>query len=69
MTYVPLDSSHLAAANYDASTGVLLIRFTNGAVYRYTGIDADIYAGLLAASSPGAYFHAAIKPAGGERIE
>jgi hypothetical protein len=56
-----LDSSNLRAARYDAAAQTLDIEFHSGSVYRYYGVPASVYQGLLAASSHGSYHHAHIK--------
>lgn len=57
----PLSSSNLAGADYDGATRVLTIEFTNGAVYEYEGVPAEVFADLLGSSSPGSYFYRQIK--------
>jgi hypothetical protein len=55
-------SSHIQGHEYDPQTKTLLIQFTNGAVYRYVGVDQYEYWNLKQSSSPGTYFHNKIKP-------
>ena len=61
ITMVPITSSNIAAAGYDDDTRTLRIEFSNGATYEYSGVSRDYFDGLLAANSPGAYFHRNIK--------
>lgn len=62
--WVPISSQAIEAAMYVEDRRELHIRFPSGKAYTYEDVDPTIYAGLLAASSPGAYFHSAIKPLG-----
>lgn len=54
-------SSCLASFEYNAATEVLVIRFTNGSVYEYVGVDATTAMGLGSATSPGMYYNYRIK--------
>lgn len=56
-------SSHINAHQYDPEARVLQIEFVNGAVYQYSGVDANTYHTFAQSSSPGTYFHNKIKPA------
>lgn len=58
---VTLKSSHLLSATYDAENKTLDIEFKSGLTYRYIGVPALVYNGLITASSPGQYFHSAVK--------
>ncbi len=58
---IPLSSSDLRSAEYDAAGATLTIVFHDGSVYEYYGVPHSEYAGLLNASSHGQYFHAHIK--------
>ena len=63
---VPVSSSQIAAVGYDAATCELVIRFHSSgraepAIYSYAGVPADLAHGLVAAESPGAYFHRHIR--------
>lgn len=57
----PLRSTSLAAADYDPETEELVITFHNGLSYTYDGVPEQVYQDLLAAASPGTYYHAVIK--------
>ncbi len=54
--WIGIRSSVLAAARYHKTEGWLDLRFREGPTYRYLGVPADVFDGLLAASSKGAYF-------------
>jgi hypothetical protein len=60
-TRVPLRSSNLNAASYDAGSSTLTIEFHGGRTYDYLNVPATVYAGLIAAASHGRYFHQWIK--------
>ena len=54
-TTIPVDSSWIHSVTY-ASDATLVIRFRNGAVYRYFTVPRTIFEEFLAAPSKGAYF-------------
>jgi hypothetical protein len=63
---IPVTSSQLAAVGYDAGTGELVIKFhgtvrNQHAIYSYQGSLPELAAGILAAESPGAFFHRHIR--------
>lgn len=53
---VPLASSNLAAAGYDAETRTLRIEFQSGSTYDYSGVSQEVNEGLKTSPSPGGYF-------------
>lgn len=54
-------SSHLQQYEYDEKTQTLVIQFTNGAIYSYSGVDPNSYFSFAQSASPGQYFHSKIK--------
>jgi hypothetical protein len=63
---IPIVSSQIAAVGYDAETRELVIKFrasgrTAEAIYSYDGVPPELATGLIAAESPGAYFHRHIR--------
>lgn len=56
-----VSSSNLHSIGYDPSSNILEIAFLSGGVYQYSGVNQDIYFGLMNAASHGKYFHAHIK--------
>jgi len=63
---IPVSSSQLAAVGYDAGTRELVIQFrasgrSQQAIYSYQGVPPELATGLLAAESPGGYFHRHIR--------
>lgn len=56
----PVESSHIAALDYDGKT--LEVDFRNGTRYRYTDVDPEIYQALLDSPSKGSYLRNVIKP-------
>ncbi|HTV72773.1 MAG TPA: KTSC domain-containing protein [Candidatus Acidoferrales bacterium] len=56
MERVPLESTSIASAGYQAETQTLEIEFRSGQVYRYLEVPEEIYIGLMAAESAGGYF-------------
>lgn len=61
MTWIPIDSSVIAAARYRSDLEQLDIRFTNGHVYRYAEVPAAVVRRLIEAESAGEYFNLAIR--------
>jgi KTSC domain len=62
----PVTSSQIAAVGYDAATRELVIRFRSSGrkqerVYSYDGVPFELAKGLIAAESPGSYFHRHIR--------
>ncbi len=63
MRLIPLISSQIGGAEYDAATRELVIQFHGQAapVYAYQGVAPELAEGLFAAESPGTYFHRHIR--------
>jgi hypothetical protein len=59
----PLKSSNIAACGYDAESKTLTVQFKNGATHSYADVSAEHHAAMVAADSPGSYFHANIRNA------
>ena len=57
MQYTAVASSSIAAVGYEPASGVLAIRFHNGAEYHYFAVPMRLFDGLLAAPSVGGYYH------------
>ena len=55
----PVTSSNIAAVGHDGTS--LWIQFKNATLYRYPTAGADLHAAMVAAKSPGQYFHEHIK--------
>jgi hypothetical protein len=53
----PLRSSVLKSAGYDPATALLELEFASGDVYRYFAVPPSVFAALIDADSPGAYFN------------
>lgn len=60
----PVSSSNLKSVGYDPETRTLEVEFLYGALYSYSGVPESVHAGLMSASSHGAYFDAHIKKGG-----
>ncbi len=56
-----LKSSNLASADYSEETKALTVTFRSGGTYTYADVPETVYAGLMAAPSPGRYLDAEIK--------
>ena len=61
---LPVKSSNIATIGYNETSKLLEVEFSNGAVYQYTDVPANIYQELMSASSHGRYFDAHVKKAG-----
>ncbi len=56
MRRLPLDSSSLASAGFDAARNILEVEFGNGHVYQYFDVPESVFSELLEAGSKGRYF-------------
>ena len=56
-----LRSTALASATYDNETLDLDITFNNGGTYTHHNVPQEEFDGLVAADSPGRYWHANLK--------
>lgn len=54
-----VESTNIEAVGHDGNH--LFVRFKGGAVYRYPYVSSDHHVMMLAAESPGGYFHQHIK--------
>lgn len=61
MERVPLTSSNLKEVGFDPTSRTLEVLFTDGGIYQYFDVPRSIYDGLLAAPSPGKFFHDQIR--------
>jgi len=53
---VPVASEALSSVGYEPAGAVLEVQFTGGGLYRYYGVPAEVYRGLMEADSRGHYF-------------
>lgn len=61
--YRSVSSSSIAEVGYDRESTVLVVRFHNGAEYRYFSVPETVFEGFLAAHSAGGYFHERVRNA------
>lgn len=67
---VPVSSSNVDSVGYNEEQQILYVRFLNGSLYIYKGVNTYEYDGLLNAPSVGSYLHRNIRNAYPyERIE
>lgn len=59
---VPLNSSNLSSARYNALESSMEIQFHNGSTYRYRNVEPSVFQGLIQAASPGAYLFHVVRP-------
>lgn len=57
----PLESSYLKSVGYDPDTLVLEVEFSNGGIYQYANVPAEVHSGLMEAESAGKYFGAKVR--------
>ena len=58
---LPVSSSMAASIGYDKNEQILQVEFHNGAVYQYSGVEADTWSDLHDAESVGRYYNYEIK--------
>ena len=54
-------SSQLKEVEYDTETSILTVTFTQGRMYEYKDVPADVFRKLIEAESIGSYFISQIK--------
>jgi len=57
----PVSSESIASVGYEPDTATLEVEFVEGAVYQYFDVPEDEHAGLMGATSHGAYLNTNIK--------
>lgn len=63
MEHRKVSSSHIASVAHDPESGVLEVRFKNGATYRYEGVDQKTHQRIVESPSVGQALHRhVIKP-------
>jgi KTSC domain len=58
---VAVESSAIARMAYDSEQESLHVEFRDGRAYRYEGVPARLYQGLLESDSKGTYFNGHIR--------
>lgn len=58
---IPLSSSNIASAGYDAERKILEVEFHHGAIYQYMDVPKEVFEGLISANSVGSYFMNEVK--------
>lgn len=53
-------SSHVDAMRFDPDSGTMQVRYQDGSVYEWFGVQEDTALGVISASSPGKYLNANI---------
>ena len=59
MTLIAVNSSAIRAVGYDGYT--LTVEFHSGRIYDHPGVPYSVYAGLMRASSKGAFYNQHIR--------
>jgi len=52
-----VSASNIRSVGYDARNRVLEVEFSDGGIYRYSGVSEEVHRRLTNAPSPGSYFH------------
>ncbi len=56
-----VNASNIRAVGYDPRERVLEIEFSNGSIYQYSGVSAEVHRRLMNAPSPGSLFSDSIE--------
>lgn len=67
--FVPVESAIIKEVQYNQGDRILLIRFTKGSLYKYTGVTQAMYDEMMSGESVGKYFHRHIKPLPTTKLE
>ena len=59
-----VNSSNIMGVGYDETDGTLEVDFVSGGKYRYSGVEEEVYRGLMSADSVGGFFHDNIENGG-----
>jgi hypothetical protein len=59
----PVTSSLIKSTGHDPATSTMEVEFTDGKVYRYEGVPAEVHDNMRAAESVGRHFLRTVKPA------
>ena len=57
-------SGDIESIGYDRDIGVMEVKFVNGGLYQYSGIEPGLYDGLMQAESKGSYLANYVKRGG-----
>lgn len=61
MERTPVESSQMKSIGYDPATQVMEVEFSNGRIYQYDNVPANIHADFMEAKSKGAFLGKHIK--------
>ena len=56
-----VESSNIESVGYDPETQQLQVRFTNGSLYQYDDVPAEVHQDLMGSDSIGTQLHQAVK--------
>ncbi len=59
----PVASTNIASVGYDGPSETLEVEFSNGTVYQYYNVGADLYEQLMQSTSKGQFLNTYIKNA------
>ena len=51
-----VSASKIRSVGYDSATQTLEVEFSNGAIWQYARVSAEVHRRLMNAPSPGSYF-------------
>ncbi len=52
-----INASNIRSVGYDERNRMLEVEFSNGGIYQYSGVSAEVHRRFMNAPSPGSYFH------------
>ena len=61
MEWQEVQSSHINRVGYDKEEQTLGVQFHTGPTYVYAGVHPVVHKEMLAANSPGKYFHSNVR--------
>jgi hypothetical protein len=61
MDRIKLNSSSISEVGFDPASNTLEVVFADGRLYQYFDVPQHVYDQLIAAASPGQYFHQEIR--------
>lgn len=59
--HIPVKSSNIVSAAYDAAEKVMEVKFKSGGLYRHSDVPQAKFDAFMAADSKGSHYHANIK--------
>lgn len=61
IAWVDVDSTNVKSVFHSDKTDTVFVKFHNGGLYAYMGVNEEVYMGLAGAVSVGQYLHRVLK--------